>query len=97
MNVAVAGLAVPIKILNGCIPEAVMGLYSGWGEFMFKIGDCVVFALDGARGVVLGINHHSCHVIWEDYFVSWEKKDLLTVDEALTNAQRITRSPQQND
>nr|WP_307336905.1 hypothetical protein [Caldalkalibacillus uzonensis] len=56
---------------------------------MFKIGDCVIFALDGARGVVLGMNSHSCHVIWEDTFVSWEKMDLLTVDAELTQKQKI--------
>ncbi|EGL81486.1 hypothetical protein CathTA2_3032 [Caldalkalibacillus thermarum TA2.A1] len=56
---------------------------------MFKIGDCVIYALDGARGVVLGMNNHSCHVIWEDYFVSWEKMELLTVDDELTKKQKI--------
>lgn len=56
---------------------------------MFKIGDCVIFAPDGARGIVVEVDAHSCRVLWEDYFVSWEKKDLLRVDEALTRAQQI--------
>jgi hypothetical protein len=30
-----------------------------------------------------------CYVIWEDFFVSWEKKGLLQKDEYLTQAQRI--------
>jgi hypothetical protein len=57
---------------------------------MFQVGDCVIFALDGARGIVLDVTNDSCHVMWEDYFVSWEKKELLTVDEELTKAQKIS-------
>ncbi|GAB7389236.1 hypothetical protein BSNK01_30740 [Bacillaceae bacterium] len=46
---------------------------------MFKIGDTVVFALDGARGIVIGMKDDLYHVMWEDYFVSWEKKEMLTL------------------
>lgn len=60
-----------------------------WGDPMFKIGDCVIYAPDGARGIVLKINQHACFVMWEDYFVSWERKELLQVDQALTLAQQI--------
>ncbi|MCX8002567.1 MAG: hypothetical protein N2661_08315 [Anoxybacillus mongoliensis] len=56
---------------------------------MVQVGDCVVFMRDGARGIVLEVDDHSCHVLWEDYFVSWEKKELLTVDEQLTKKQTI--------
>lgn len=56
---------------------------------MFKVGDCVIYSLDGARGVVLEVNGCFCRVIWEDYFVSWEKKDLLIFDEPLTRSQKI--------
>ncbi|KFZ43699.1 hypothetical protein CS060_10280 [Anoxybacillus flavithermus] len=59
---------------------------------MFHIGDCVVFTRDGARGIVLEVDDHSCHVLWEDYFVSWEKKELLKVDEELTKKQTIRTS-----
>ncbi|MBA2879499.1 hypothetical protein HNR63_002573 [Anoxybacillus kamchatkensis] len=59
---------------------------------MFHIGDCVVFTHDGARGIVLEVDDHSCHVLWEDYFVSWEKKEMLTVDEELTKKQTIRGS-----
>ncbi|TCL53282.1 hypothetical protein EDD69_101290 [Thermolongibacillus altinsuensis] len=40
--------------------------------------------------MVLDVTNDSCHVMWEDYFVSWEKKELLTVDEKLTKAQKIS-------
>jgi hypothetical protein len=56
---------------------------------MFSIGDCVVFALDGARGIVVAIADDRCQVMWEDHVVSWEKKEWLTVDAELTKAQRI--------
>ena len=56
---------------------------------MFAIGDCVVFTLDGARGIVLKVNSEVCYVIWEDFFVSWENNGLLQKDEYLTQAQRI--------
>ncbi|WP_084221303.1 hypothetical protein [Anoxybacillus thermarum] len=55
---------------------------------MFHIGDCVVYT-DGTRGIVLGVTNDCCHILWEDYFVSWEKKELLTVDEELTKKQTI--------
>jgi hypothetical protein len=57
---------------------------------MFQVGDCVIYALDRARCIVLDVANDSCHVMWEDYFVSWEKKELLTVDEELTKAQKIS-------
>ncbi|SFA42531.1 hypothetical protein SAMN05216169_100613 [Anoxybacillus pushchinoensis] len=56
---------------------------------MFHIGNCVVYALDGTRGIVLEVTVDRCHVLWEDYFVSWEKKELLKVDEELTKKQTI--------
>ncbi|WP_027409056.1 hypothetical protein [Anoxybacteroides tepidamans] len=56
---------------------------------MLCVGDCVIFALDGARGVVLAVSDDRCQVMWEDYVVSWEKKEWLTVDAELTKAQRI--------
>ena len=55
---------------------------------MFHIGDCVVYT-DGTRGIVLEVTADRCHVLWEDYFVSWEKKELLKVDEELTKKQTI--------
>ncbi|MBW7651223.1 hypothetical protein [Anoxybacillus sp. ST4] len=59
---------------------------------MFHIGNCVVYALDGTRGIVLEVTDDRCHVLWEDYFVSWEKKELLKVDEELTKKQTIRTS-----
>jgi hypothetical protein len=44
---------------------------------VFSIGDYVTFSLDGAQGIVLKIDNDRCHVMWEDYFVSWERFDLL--------------------
>ncbi|MED4876173.1 hypothetical protein P9711_00175 [Anoxybacillus geothermalis] len=49
-----------------------------------------------ARGIVLEMNDHSCHVLWEDRFVSWEKKELLTVDVELTKRQTIRVSSDVN-
>jgi uncharacterized protein YkvS len=51
---------------------------------MFEVGDTVTFSLDGARGIVLMINDNQCHVIWEDYFVSWENNELLLKDNNLS-------------
>ncbi|MGJ7034603.1 hypothetical protein [Anoxybacillus eryuanensis] len=56
---------------------------------MVQVGDCVVFMRDGVRGIVLEVDDHSCHVLWEDYVVSWEKKELLKVDKELTKKQTI--------
>jgi hypothetical protein len=42
---------------------------------MFKVGDSVI--LHGARGIILEIDEDLCHVVWEDYFVSWEKGESL--------------------
>ncbi|MBO8164469.1 MAG: hypothetical protein H0Z34_12215 [Brevibacillus sp.] len=44
---------------------------------MLAVGDWVKFALDGALGVVLDVRDDRCQVMWEDYFVSWEKRELL--------------------
>jgi hypothetical protein len=44
---------------------------------MLKIGDYVIFTLDGTRGMILGIENGLCHVVWEDQFVSWEKMETL--------------------
>ncbi|WP_297991064.1 hypothetical protein [uncultured Anoxybacillus sp.] len=59
---------------------------------MFHIGNCVVYTLDGTRGIVLEVADDRCHVLWEDYFVSWEKKELLKADEELTKKQTIRTS-----
>jgi hypothetical protein len=56
---------------------------------MFGIGDCVIFSLDGARGIILIVNEELCCVFWEDFFVSWERSHLLFKDEQLTQAQQI--------
>jgi hypothetical protein len=48
------------------------------GIQLFQVGDTVRYSLDGARGIVLKIEKNQCHVIWEDYFVSWENVDLLS-------------------
>lgn len=45
---------------------------------MFEIGDCVVFSLDRARGIVMEMNDNVYHVVWEDFFASWEKGELLS-------------------
>lgn len=47
---------------------------------MYKIGDQVIFLGDNARGIVIKVNDGKCHVIWEDYFCSWEKFELLRLD-----------------
>lgn len=33
--------------------------------------------LDGARGVILEMFGGLCHIVWEDYFASWEKEEVL--------------------
>lgn len=48
---------------------------------VYQIGDHVVFLLDGAKGIVLGVKEESCHVLWEDSVCSWEKMDLLQNDD----------------
>jgi heat shock protein HspQ len=48
------------------------------GVTLFQVGDTVRYSLDGAKGIVLKIDENQCHVIWEDYFVSWENFDLLS-------------------
>jgi hypothetical protein len=45
---------------------------------MFKPGEIVVYARDGARGIIIAVNGEWYQVIWEDTFVSWEKADVLT-------------------
>jgi hypothetical protein len=52
---------------------------------MFKVGDHVVFLLDGAKGIIISIatDRLLCHVLWEDRFCSWERVDLLIMDELL--------------
>ncbi|MDA5110658.1 hypothetical protein O3V59_20160 [Brevibacillus thermoruber] len=49
---------------------------------MFKVGDTVVYILDGARGIVIAVDRDRCHVLWEDTFVSWEQADHLAKMEA---------------
>lgn len=44
---------------------------------MLKIGDCVIFSPDGAKGVIVEIGDCVYHVVWEDHFASWEKGELL--------------------
>ncbi|WP_409342053.1 hypothetical protein [Paenibacillus sp. MBLB4367] len=58
---------------------------------MLEIGDCVIFALDGARGIVMEVKLPLCHVIWEDFFVSWEDEASLQKDDRLTERQRLSR------
>jgi hypothetical protein len=50
---------------------------------MFAVGDYVVFLLDGAKGVVIGVKDELCQVMWEDHFVSWENMASLRKDENL--------------
>lgn len=56
---------------------------------MLEVGDCVIFAFDGARGIVMEIELPLCHVIWEDLFVSWEHVASLKKDAWLTIRQRL--------
>ena len=58
---------------------------------VLEIGDCVIFTLDGTRGIVVEIKPPLCHVIWEDFFVSWEKEVSLVKDDRLTVQQRLFR------
>jgi len=48
---------------------------------MIQVGDYVTFALDGAKGMVIGLNDGLCQVMWEDHFVSWEKIEMLKKEE----------------
>jgi hypothetical protein len=47
-----------------------------------KIGDQVVYAQDGTKGIILEIHDNLYHIIWEDHFSSWEYAERLTVLEA---------------
>lgn len=49
---------------------------------VFKIGDRVIYTGDGARGIILEIQENRYHVMWEDYFVSWENVESLIRDVA---------------
>ncbi|QQE73351.1 hypothetical protein KDJ56_15720 [Brevibacillus composti] len=44
---------------------------------MYRVGDIVVYARDGARGIIMEIQGELCQVMWEDTFVSWEKLENL--------------------
>jgi len=48
---------------------------------MIQEGDKVVFLKDGVRGIVIRVEEDRCHVLWEDEFVRWEKKELLRLEE----------------
>lgn len=48
----------------------------------------VVFAKDGARGVVISIDEERCQVLWEDDFVSWEQREWLIVTKMEQTEQR---------
>ncbi|WP_186445651.1 hypothetical protein [Paenibacillus cremeus] len=52
---------------------------------MVKVGDCVVFLLDGVRGTVMEVKENLCCVIWEDHFTSWERAELLVPERLLNN------------
>ncbi|MEJ8547074.1 hypothetical protein [Brevibacillus borstelensis] len=49
---------------------------------MFKVGEVVSFARDGARGIILEAKGEQYLIIWEDTFVSWEKAEDLRKEEA---------------
>ncbi|MGZ0052640.1 hypothetical protein [Brevibacillus gelatini] len=55
---------------------------------MIQVGDLVVFAKDGARGVVISIDEERCQVLWEDDFVSWEQREWLIVTKMEQTEQR---------
>lgn len=84
MNAEAVELDVLTKILNGNIQKEVMALSLDWAKLDFKVGDHVVYALDGARGVVMVVEAHRCQVLWEDHFASWEKNELLQHHASLT-------------
>lgn len=44
---------------------------------MFSVGDRVIYIKDGAVGVIIAIQEDRYHIVWEDYFSSWEKAELL--------------------
>jgi hypothetical protein len=46
---------------------------------MFEVGELVVFLLDGARGIIVEVEAEAgrYHIAWEDFFLSWEKGELL--------------------
>ena len=44
---------------------------------MFAVGDYVVFVVDGTRGMVIAVKENLYQVIWEDTFISWEKREAL--------------------
>ncbi|WP_198957507.1 hypothetical protein [Paenibacillus selenitireducens] len=48
---------------------------------MFRIGDRVVFVVDGTIGIVMGTDEDRCHIVWEDFFASWEKNEMLRKEE----------------
>jgi hypothetical protein len=78
-SVEAVELDVLMKILNGNTQKVGMALSSGSvnPEPKYKIGDRVIYIVDGAVGIVLGVKEQQCHVLWEDYFVSWEKNEFL--------------------
>jgi hypothetical protein len=55
---------------------------------MIQEGDKVVFLKDGVRGIVIRVEEDRCHVLWEDEFVSWEKKEWLRLESFEKKEQR---------
>ncbi|QRG70867.1 hypothetical protein [Brevibacillus choshinensis] len=91
-NAEAAGLAVPMKTSSGSTQKAVTELSSdsvnGRGCAMIQEGDKVVFLKDGVRGIVIRVEEDRCHVLWEDEFVSWEKKEWLRLEPMEKKEQR---------
>jgi hypothetical protein len=69
-----------MKTSNGYTPKADTASSSDWGNrrwMMFKVGEVVTYAGDGARGIILDIKGEQYLVMWEDTFVSLEKAECL--------------------
>lgn len=79
-NAEAAGSVARMKTSSGNTRKADTASSSdrGSGRWqMYRVGDIVVYARDGARGIIMEIQGELCQVMWEDTFVSWEKMENL--------------------
>ena len=52
------------------------------GTGMLKIGDCVVYVPDGSQGTIVEVADGLYHIVWEDHFSSWERRESLLKHDA---------------
>ncbi len=49
-----------------------------------KVGDHVLYVPDGSLGIIVEVQEDLYHIVWEDFFCSWERPESLQKKEALS-------------